>query len=229
VSDQSEERSLTSRLFGWARGSGASAGEERATGPVVGTKALSRFVRGLSSREAPSLLDLGPVVGANVAFFGETLGCRLQVEDLYADVERAVADGSLDTLPEAFAARFTHGPSAFDGILCWDLFDYLDKPSAQALATALIPRLAPGGLLMGFFQTQANDTPSFTKYVVVDDGHLQHRVVPGVAARRTVFQNRDIERLFPGLSVSDSFLMLNRTREMLLRKRAAPVTSTPPS
>lgn len=225
MTDQSGERSLASRLLGWARREATPGDAERGTGPVVATKALGKFVRALAGRDAPSLLDLGPVVGSNVSFFGETLGCRLQVEDIYADVERAAATASFDTLPDFFATRFTHGPAAFDGILCWDLFDYLDKPSAQALAAALVPCLVPGGLLMGFFQTQANPVAAFTKYVIVDDTHLQYRTSPAAAARRSVFQNRDIERLFPGLTVTDSFLMLNRTREMLLRKRVPPATT----
>lgn len=225
MSDQSGERSLTSRLFGWARGDAGSSDNERASGPVVGTKALGKFVRALAGRDTPSLLDLGPVVGPNVAFFGEQLGCRLQVEDVYADIERVAASDGYDTLPELFATRFTAGPDLFDGILCWDLFDYLDKPSAQALAAALVPRLRPGGVLMAFFQTTANTAQSFTKFVIVDETHLQNRTMPSAAARRTVFQNRDIERLFTGLSVTDSFLMLNRTREMLLRKRQPPAAT----
>ena len=43
-----------------------------ATGdPVFATKALRKFLTSLTSRESPVLLDLGPVVGSNVSFFGE--------------------------------------------------------------------------------------------------------------------------------------------------------------
>jgi len=229
VSDEhSAERSLTSRLFGWARGSEAVHDEGgRDAGPPVGTKVLGRFVKALAGRPSPSLLDLGPVVGPNVAFFGEELGCRLQVEDLYADLERLAAAAALDTLATHLKTRLTHPPESFDGILCWDVFDYLDKPSAQVLAAELVARLKPGGVLMAFFQTQANAASTYTKYVILDAGQLQYRTYPAAHGRRTIFQNRDIDRLFAGLSVSDSFLMLNRTREMLLRKRVPAPTSLP--
>ena len=39
------------------------------------------------------LLDLGPVIGSNLTFFGETLGCKVFIEDLYADLERHVRAG----------------------------------------------------------------------------------------------------------------------------------------
>ena len=50
--------------------------------PVHPTKALARFLNSLSARPQPILIDLGPVVGSNVTFFGEQLGCKIFVEDL---------------------------------------------------------------------------------------------------------------------------------------------------
>jgi hypothetical protein len=215
--------SLTSRLLGWVRGGSVPMPPGgRDAGPPVGTKVLDRFLRALSSVESPSLLDLGPVVGSNVSFFGEQLGCKLQVEDLYADIERMAVTNATDTWPAFLEARFTYPVDSFDGILCWDVFDYLDKSAAQTLGRVLAERLKPGGALLAFFQTTANHAPQYTKYVIVDPGHLQHRVWPAAEGRRTVFQNRDIDRLFPGLAVAESFLMLNRTREILFRRRSTP-------
>jgi hypothetical protein len=183
---------------------------------------LGKLVSALTGRPSPSILDLGPVVGANVAFFGETLGCRLQLADLYADLDSVAADQAMDALPAFLTARFATITDTYDAILCWDVFDYLDKASAQVLGRELVARLRPDGLLAALFQTQLDSTASHTKYLIVDVGHLQYRTYPARRARRTVFQNRDIERLFPGLTVSDSVLMLNRTREVLLRKRVSP-------
>ena len=58
--------------------------------PVHPTKALARFLTSLASRPQPLLLDLGPVVGTNVTFFGEQVGCKILVEDLYKDIDRHV-------------------------------------------------------------------------------------------------------------------------------------------
>ena len=46
------------------------------------TKALQKFLTSLQGVENPLLLDLGPVVGSNVPFFGEHLGCHLLVDGL---------------------------------------------------------------------------------------------------------------------------------------------------
>ena len=73
-----------------------------ANDPVFATKALPKFLQTLTSRELPVLLDLGPVVGSNVSYFGEQLGCKIFVVDIFADVDRHVREGRLEQLPELF-------------------------------------------------------------------------------------------------------------------------------
>ena len=128
--------------------------------PVFATKALRKFLTSLTSRESPVLLDLGPVVGSNVSFFGEQLGCKIFVEDIYADLDRHVRDGKVEELPAFLEKRFPQADGAVDGILCWDMIDYLDRRAAQALAEQLTRVLRPDGALLGFFGTaQPRDTP----------------------------------------------------------------------
>lgn len=182
------------------------------------TKVLPKFLTALTHHEAPVLLDLGPVVGSNVSFFGERLGCKIFVEDLYADVERAVREGAADTMGSTLAARINQADGSVNGILCWDLFDFLDKKTAQALGTQLARVLRPGGALLGLFASKPPADPVFTRFVIVDERTVIHRPYRGVPRRPTGLQNRDIALLFPGLRVTESYLLLNQTREILLRR-----------
>ena len=191
----------------------------RADAPAVPSKGLPKFIAGLSQMDSPVLLDFGPVIGSNVEFFGERLGCKLFIEDLLADIDRHTRGGTLDTLPDAIAKRFRHGDASVDGILCWDIFDFLDKKAATALATQVVRMLKPGGLVMGFFCSLPVDQASLTKYEIVDEKSLRHRPHAGSAGPKRVLQNRDIIRMFEGLVVSDSFLLKTNTREMLLRRK----------
>jgi hypothetical protein len=192
--------------------------EPSARGPVLPTKALRKFLACLTSGPSPVLLDLGTVVGSNVTFLGESLGCKIHVEDLYADLDRHAREGALDRLPSFLEGRLAHGDGSIDGILCWDLIDYLDRASAQALALELTRVLRVDGALLGFFGTVGADDAHFTKYVIVDDTHLQHRVYTSRCTRQRVLANRDIIKLFEGLRVSDSFLLQTNSREILFRK-----------
>ncbi len=192
-----------------------------AVGPVHPTKALARFLTSLSAREQPRLLDLGPVVGPNVNFFGEQLGCKIFVEDVSMDIDRYAREGKIDELPALFAKRFPQADDSVDGILCWDLFDYIEKPAAQALASQLARILRPDGVLLAMFSTaemKPGAPPMYTRHIVVDRATLEPR--PYAAARGTQrpLLNRDIQRLFEPLRIAEQFLLKTNMREVLFRK-----------
>jgi len=188
--------------------------------PAHPTKALKKFLTTLGSHPQPTLLDIGPVVGHNVTFFGERLGCKFQVEELSKDIDRHAREDKLAELPEFLARRFPQADDSFDGILCWDLFDYLDKKSAASLAKQLTRILRPGGVLFALFN--ATEAPpaakTYTRFVVMDDMNIQHRPYAAARGKQKPLPNRDIQRMFEPLRVIDQFLLKTNTREMLFRK-----------
>lgn len=216
-------------VFKWGSRRPASAEAAPSTSPAdeaetssLRTKALRKFLQSLAGREVPVLVDLGPVVGSNVSFFGESLACKIFVEDVFSEIERSEAAGHPEALGDALVKRCARPDESVDGILCWDVFDYLDRTSARRLAAELVRMLAPGGSLLAFFATIQNPDPSYTRYVVIDDEHLQHRPYRASRPRGQVWANRDINRMFEGLAVVDSFLLLTKTREMMFRKPVVP-------
>lgn len=197
-----------------ARASAASADEGR----VVASKVLPKFLACLGHRENPALVDLGPVIGPNITFFGERLGCKIFVEDVFAEIERRVRQSKAAEVAAFLEERFHGRERTVDGVLCWDVFDYLDWPAARVLAGCLVGMLRPGGAVLGFFGTAKVDQGHYTKFVIVDDAHLRHRPYPAIDTRKRVLLNRDIIRLFEGLEVSDSVLLQINIREILFRK-----------
>ena len=195
--------------------------------PFFPTKALRKFLSCLTSHELPVLIDLGPVVGSNVAYFGEQLGCKIFVEDIFSDLSRHLRTGALDELPAFLKKRFPQESGSVDGILCWDLIDYMDRPAAHELAHELTRVLRPDGALLAFFANTPPRDTRYTKYVIVDEVNLKHRSYEAGRSRQPILLNRDIIRLFSGLRVTDSFLLQNNLREILFRKPAyLPTEST---
>ena len=196
---------------------------------VLPTRVLASFLAGLATRQRPVLLDLGPVVGLNVTFFGEEVGCKIYVEDLSVDIDRHVNAGTVQELPAFFAGRFPQESDTVDGILCWDIFDYLERPAAERLAGQLKRLLRPDGLLLAFFGTadpRSAPRPTYTRHVVVDRGHLQHRPYHSARPKQTPSVNRDIQRLFEPLRIAENVLLKTNLREVLFRKLAeCPTTS----
>jgi SAM-dependent methyltransferase len=221
-----------SDLFSRRRKEPADSDAGTSDAPVHPTKVLARFVASLSARTQPVLLDLGPVVGSNVSFFGEQLGCKIIVEDLSKDIDRHVREGKLEDLPAALSKRFPHESASIDGILCWDVFDYLDKNSAKKLAEQLTRILKPEGVLLAFFVTaepQPGARPEYTRHVVIDPNHLQHRPYPASRGKQRPMPNRDIQRMFEELRVTEQFLLKSNLREVLFRKPAGATPATPPA
>ena len=172
-------RPLTDRLFGWGRRAEKEATPDAAEPAgataerTVPTKAFARFLHALSLRESPIVLDLGPIVGGNVNFLGERLGCKYLVEDLYQNIESHVKSKNPPDLPAFFEKRFPQADASVDGVLCWDVLDYLDKASAQVVAKHMTRILKPGGAVFGFFSTVASTEKEYTRYLIVNDTDAQ--------------------------------------------------------
>jgi len=184
-------------------------------------KVLPKLLAALRAREQPVLLDLGPVVGPNLTFFGEHLNCKVFVEDLFADIDRHVHAGTTSALPAYFATRFDRIEGGVDGILCWDVFDFLEKPAAVALAGQLTRLLRPDGAALAFFATappQAGDEPRYTKRTIVDEATVRHRTYPAAQGRRAPLLNRDIGLMFEPARVVEQLLLKSNIREVLIRK-----------
>ncbi|MEO8482911.1 MAG: hypothetical protein ABI634_11925 [Acidobacteriota bacterium] len=186
--------------------------------PLTHSKVLPKVLATLSHVQSPTLMDLGPVVGSNISFFGEQLGCKILVEDLYAVVESHAKAGTRDALPAALVARLTRGAGSMDGIFCWDLFDYLDRPSSQALASHLVALLRPGGVLYGFFGSTPADLTHYTRFTVETTDAMRLRQTPATSTRRNVLVTRDINKMFDGLVTKESVLLKSNAREVLFRK-----------
>jgi hypothetical protein len=205
------------RSKGRSDGAAIAAAAAADDGQIVPTKALRKFLASLTARESPVLLDLGPAVGSNVTFFGERLGCKILIEDLFADLDRHARNGTTP-FAEFLTVRFKHEPASVDGILCWNFFDYLDNAAAQVLGPALTKLLRPDGAVLGFFASTAVDDSRFAKWMILDEDTLKLKPYGSGGRKQRALQNRDIIRLFDGLKVSESFLLKTNVREFLFRK-----------
>ena len=186
-------------------------------GQIIPTKILRKFLASLTLRESPVLMDLGPVVGSNVTFLGERLGCKIILEDIFGDLER-YPKNSETPLAEYLKTRLKHQAGTVDGILCWNLFDFLDLASAQALASSLKNVLRTDGFLLAFFATIASTDARFAKFIITGEDAVKQKPYSPVGRKQTALQNRDIIRIFDGLKVAESFLLKQNIREFLFRK-----------
>ena len=185
---------------------------------VATSKVLPRFLSALASQSTPVLLDLGPIVGANISFFGDRLACKIYVEDFVSDIEAHAKNEKREAVGEALLGRLTQEPETVDGILCWDLFDFLERGVGLTLASRLARLLRHGGVLYGFFGMSAGEVRNYSRFVVESEETLRIRSLPATPVPRTVLQPRDLVKMFDPLLVTESVLLKSNVRETLLRK-----------
>ena len=182
------------------------------------SKVLPRFLAALAHQPAPVLIDLGPVVGSNVSLFAERFACRMHVEDFFSEVERHAQARTREQLAKVLVDRLTLSDESVDGILCWDLFDFLDRAAGRAVAHRLARLVRKGGALHGFFGTTPMELRQYSRFTIEGDDTLRARACPATPMPRTVLLTGDIVKMFEPLVAAESVLLKSNTRESLFRR-----------
>ena len=165
------------------------------------------------------ILDLGSASQANVTFI-TGLGHKLYTEDLMRAVcllaTAANGDGETESGDEEFfRENLNHADGQFDGILCWDLFDFLADPLVKPLLARLHRFLKPGGTVLCFFHTgRAGEEVPLYQYRIRTDASLQ-LTCQGTRKLRRHFNNRSIENLFKNFTSLKFYLTRDNLREVI--------------
>ena len=210
-------------IFGWngIQRDGAGRPSPLPTETVTRSTILPKFLTTIGTRSNPLLVDLGPAVGTNVSLFTEQLGCKIVVEDLFSTIEaRANREQHPQKEPSLdLGAQLTHEPGSVDGVLCWDLFDYLDHDSSLALAEKLGRIIRPGGVLHGLFSTTPTVTSHYTQFLLDGQETVRRRPYPATPTRRQVIETGTLLRMFTHFENPDLVLLKRGARELMLRRR----------
>ncbi len=174
---------------------------------------LANFVDALRKRPEPIVVELGPATEGNVAFLGEHVACRIFIEDLLDKLPLGEAADSVVPPPLQYANE------SVDGILCWDIFDYLSPSAGQDLADDLARILRPGGALLLYHRTESMSDPRRVKYEIVDEESLRWRVCNDAVPRPSrVLQSREVAKLFRSLNIAGAIRLKSQMREVMFRK-----------
>jgi SAM-dependent methyltransferase len=224
---------MLSRLF---RGSGSprtvakSGVDEHVSRRSTG---LQELTRALQREDHVRVLDLGPTSPKNIAHF-TGMGHRTYSEDVLLASRDSSLLLSSENGPTLDVARFLEEnlqleAQTIDGVLCWDLFDYLHADLVKPVVGRIHSAMRPGGLLLAFFHTRdAGPEAPYHRYHIAgpDALDMQRIAVPSDHAEgagrnpwfrlQRVFNNRHIENLFKDFGSIKFFLGRDNLREVLV-------------
>jgi 2-polyprenyl-3-methyl-5-hydroxy-6-metoxy-1,4-benzoquinol methylase len=184
------------------------------------SKGLREFCAAIRSPEGLQILDLGAASQANINFL-TGLGHRLCTEDLHRCLELFSARSMVSTDPDTETAQFfrenlQYQTAQFDGVLCWDLFDFLPDALLKPLVEKMFELVKPGGHLLTFFHSgQPGQLLPVCQYRIVSPDQLQiNERAPGKLRR--AINNRGIESLFRNYASLKFFLTKDSLREVVI-------------
>ena len=181
--------------------------------------ALPALCRGLETGRQ-RILDLGPAIGTNVAFFSN-LPCNLFIADLHEALYPGSAEGVMRRR-ENFDELLTNElpeESDFDLVLAWDLLNYLDEEEMRSLSHHLAAVCTPGAVLYALITTRKVMPNKPAAYRIVDPSRLAYEIDSGVRREAPRYKEPVLNRAMPEFSVESSYLLRNGMQEYLFTYR----------
>jgi hypothetical protein len=204
-------------------GNGSSSAKSPSVSSAPGTrqsKGLREFWNAVGATEGMQILDLGAASQQNINFI-TGLGHRLCTEDLYRSLQfdaarKPTAESVENEAAQFFRENLNYGAGQFDGVLCWDLLDFLPDSVITPLVSVLYKFLKPQGHLLAFFHAgQPGQIVPVEQYKIFDPAQLQV-TQRGTGKLWRSFNNRAIESLFREYASLKFFLTKDSLREVII-------------
>jgi len=186
------------------------------------SRGLEEFFTYIRDQSGLTILDLGGATQQNVSFI-TNLGHRLYSEDFLQILRETFGeDGSAEQTStgqiDYFLRQALDYPEGhFDGVLVWDVLEYLGPALLPAVVERLRTIVRPKSYMLAFFH--ADDKLESAPYYTFRIQELNTLQVAQQGARRPaqLYNNRSLEKLFGKYESVKFFLTRERLREVIIK------------
>jgi 2-polyprenyl-3-methyl-5-hydroxy-6-metoxy-1,4-benzoquinol methylase len=186
------------------------------------SRGLEQFFGYIRDQSGLTVLDLGGATQQNVNFI-TNLGHRLYSEDFLQILHETF--GVNDTVDQSNPGRIEYflrqaldyPEGQFDGVLIWDVLEYLEPPLLAAVMERLQKIVRPKSYMLAFFHSDEKlDAAPFYTFRIQEVNQL---LVAQQGTRRPaqLFNNRSLEKLFGRFESVKFFLTKERLREVIVK------------
>ena len=187
------------------------------------SRGLEQFFASFRDQIGLSILDLGGARQENVNFI-TNLGHKFYSEDFLRIFQEMfgqdVADQSNPGQIDLFLRQGLEYPDQqFDGVLAWDVLEYMESPLLLATTERLWRVLKPKGYLLAFFHSaDTKGNPRGHDFRIQDLRTLLVTEHTERIGSLQLFNNRALEKLFQQFESVKFFLTRDHLREVIIRK-----------
>jgi len=184
------------------------------------SRGLEEFFTQIRDTSGLTLLDLGGATQKNISFITD-LGHRIYTEDFLRILNEAFgadADQSNPGRIEYFLKQtLDYPPGHFDGVLIWDVLEYLNPVLLNAVVERLHHIVRPKGYMLAFFHSddKLEEVPSYG-FRIAQLNSLEI-LMQGMRRPAQLYNNRSLEKLFARFESVKFFLTKERLREVIIK------------
>jgi 2-polyprenyl-3-methyl-5-hydroxy-6-metoxy-1,4-benzoquinol methylase len=186
------------------------------------SRGLEEFFAYIRGQAGLTILDLGGATQQNVSFI-TNLGHRLYSEDFLQILHETFGMGNNDQsnpgqLEYFLRQALDYEEGQFDGVLGWDVLEYLGPVLLPPVVERLHKIMKPKGQILAFFHSDNKlETVPFYSFRIQGMNSLQ---VAQQGSRRPaqLFNNRSLEKLFEQFDSVKFFLTRERLREIIVKR-----------
>ena len=165
------------------------------------------------------ILDLGPPTGGTVSFFSQFSSCLTcwDISEQLGNTGFSSIQDESDTSFARLASLFDiPAKHAFDLVLSWELFNYIDVPALEQLVPLLAAMIRKGGVIHGISSAGKILPPVPSAYEILSASSLYRQSVSeqGLLSGQ-LYQNR-IQKIFSGFRLNRTILLRNGLYEYVL-------------
>lgn len=187
------------------------------------SRAMEQFFAYVRDQVGLSILDLSGATQENVNFI-TNLGHKLYSENFLRSLDDTfgTADFTSQANPaliERFLAQaLDFSEEQFDGVLAWDVLQYMSAPLVTATLDRLYRVAKPKSYLLAFFHSdeKAQSIPFYG--FRIQDAKTLLLEERGMRKPAQLFNNRSLERLFQRFDSVKFFLTREQLREVIVKK-----------
>ena len=168
----------------------------------------------INQRNAPQMLDMGPVCEENIMHFARHIR-RHFVCDMFVRLNRARKKRmTFKTLWN----QLDYPSQSFNGIQLWDFMDHLDDKEAHKLTERCHFMLRSKGLIMAITFEEHAPPSSICSFVIHENHRISFRPQPHLDFPRYYRSNRELTALLARFRSVRSFLYRNGVREFVFQR-----------